>query len=338
MYSLAELMPIGSCCTRRVLWLAILAIGPVRPLRVPAPREDTYLRRSFLQASALCGGASALGAASLFAAQVHRLLEPAVAGVEWSDPLAASLRSSTGLEARLERRKLEEEWLRLRELRESGRIGRPQTEAAFAAVLDVRREIGAAAHLAEEHAGDWQRAIEEVVTQPLVRELEGAATLLASSPLLAADSRAAIGWQWGACGWRQCGAQSDAAQAICKLRVNLGMLTPLEARYYLDVAMRAVDEVLFIGASEGYVRRKDLPRAEYLPAATLDSILAVDEEGEEEGRRGAPAVSEGAHKVLGTRLRAEKMWADLEEAAIREAGELEGEGGGGLAWLMEDDD
>ena len=335
---MAGLMPMGSCRTRRVLWLAILTIGTVRPLRVPAPREDTILRRSFLQASALCGGASVFGAAGLIASQVQRLLEPAVAGVEYTDPLAATLRSSTGLEARLERRKLEEEWLRLRELRESGRIGRLQTETAFATVLRVRREIGRAAHLAEEHASNWQLAIEQVVTQPLVQELEGAATLLASSPLLDAESRAAIGWQWGACGWRQCGAQSDAAQAMSKLRINLGMLTPLEARYYLDVAIRAVDEVLFIGASAGYVRRKDLPRADYLPTATLDSILAVDEVGEEEeeGRRGAPA--EGPHKVLGTRLRAEKMWADLEEAAIREAGELEDEGSGGLAWLMGDDD
>ena len=40
----------------------------------------------------------------------------------------------------------------------------------------------------------------------------------------------------GACGNRHCGAQADAAQALCKLRANLGMIVPLEALFYLDVA------------------------------------------------------------------------------------------------------
>ena len=52
----------------------------------------------------------------------------------------------------------------------------------------------------------------------------------------------------GACGWRQCGAQADAAQSLCKLRANLGMVVTRSSPY-LDVAKRSLDEVLQIGVS-----------------------------------------------------------------------------------------
>ena len=60
--------------------------------------------------------------------------------------------------------------------------------------------------------------------------------LASASALIGPEGRADIGWQWGACGNRHCGAQADAAQALCKLRANLGMIVPLEALFYLDIA------------------------------------------------------------------------------------------------------
>ena len=71
---------------------------------------------------------------------------------------------------------------------------------------------------------------------------------------------------------------------MSKLRVNLGMSTPAETLFYLDVAKRAVDEVLLLGAAEGLVARSALPRSEYLSPAALDDILAVDEEEGSKGR------------------------------------------------------
>ena len=94
--------------------------------------------------------------------------------------------------------------------------------------------------------------------------------------MLSADARHAIGWQWGACGWRSCGAQADASQSLAKLRANLGMVVPLEARFYLDVAKRALDEILAVGVAE---RQLDaaLP-SEYLDKATLNLFLVNDDE------------------------------------------------------------
>ena len=92
---------------------------------------------------------------------------------------------------------------------------------------------------------------------------------------------------------------------------NLGMATSIEARFYLDVAKRAVDEVLLLGVSEGFVRKQMLPASEYLKADQLEQILAADDE---DGVGG----DGGGTKVLGTRLRAEKQF-DLEERVLLEA-------------------
>ena len=102
--------------------------------------------------------------------------------------------------------------------------------------------------------------------------------MLASSPLLSHDARDSIGWQWGACGFKRCGAQADAAQALCKLRANLGMFVPLEALFYPDIAKRAVDEILQIGVSAGYLPADALaPASEYLSRETLEMILPAED-------------------------------------------------------------
>ena len=177
--------------------LILFSLGVARPLRLPAPRENTLIfRRNFLlQATALAGGGTlSLGAAGLVGTQMRRLLEPARAGPEYYDPLAESLRSATGDAARLERKQLIADW---RTQRQEGRLGRAPTEAAFASVLRVRRALGEADALARAEADDWQAGVDALVAPTLVAELERACTLLATSPVLSDEARAAIGWAWG---------------------------------------------------------------------------------------------------------------------------------------------
>ena len=196
------------------------------------------------------------------------------------EPLLATLRSSTGSAARSERAALSSEWQQLRVAQAEGRIDRDHTTKAFESVLQVRLALGRAEELAQ---AQRLAKIDDVISRELVVQLERAATLLASSPELSPDARATIGWQWGACGWRRCGAQADGAQAMCKLRANLGMIVPLEALFYLDVAKRAVDEILQLGVSEGLLDGARLPRSTYLDAETLDMFLATDDESGDTG-------------------------------------------------------
>eukprot|EP00966_Prymnesium_polylepis_P104025 2408974-Prymnesium_polylepis.1 len=269
-------------------------------------------RRLVLRRAALAATASSCASIAGLVHQQQQLLGSGadMLSSEWQDPLALQLRSATGAPARLERRRLEREWRQLRANQEAGRIGRAPTEAAFAVVLRVRRVVDEAEQLARAQADGWSGALEALVALALIAEFESAATVLASSSVLTSEARASIGWQWGACGWRSCGAQADAAQALCKLRANLGMLGPLEALFYLDVAKRSIDEMLLLGATEGFVVRSTLPRSEYLSAEALNEVLALDEDAD-----GNDSAAADSHKVLGTRLRAEKQF-DLEERVL----------------------
>ena len=42
-----------------------------------------------------------------------------------------------------------------------------------------------------------------------------------------------IGFDWGSCAWRHCGAKADAQEAIAELYSNVGMLEPFECRFVL---------------------------------------------------------------------------------------------------------
>jgi hypothetical protein len=220
-------------------------------------------------------GSSSL-ALGLGASQISRAGSTAdLAGTEWQDPLGDELRSATGTAARLERAALEHEWQALREARDSGLIDRAATENALATVLQVRNAILRAEALARDRR---TVEIEPIITKSLVRDFERASTMLASSPLLSHDARDSIGWQWGACGFKRCGAQADAAQALSKLRANLGMVVPLEALFYLDIAKRAVEEILQIGVNAGCLPAGAIgPAPEYLSRETLEMILPAED-------------------------------------------------------------
>ena len=180
-------------------------------------------------------GISVLGpatASAVLVAQQARRLQKSTVQAEDSDPTLANVTSANDLAPR--RWQLQREWQQIR----AEPAGRVATEQAFARVLAVRQAIGVAEDLV---SADRLAEVGGVLDSQIIHDLESSATILATSAVLSTDTRRAIGWEWGACGWRLCGAQADATQALCKLIANLGMATSIEARFYLDVAKRAVD-------------------------------------------------------------------------------------------------
>ena len=226
-------------------WLTVVGLVPSlaassavlpAPLgRADRPPSPSRTRRDALQ---IALRAWTVGAGAAIAGLVHGEAErlataPRPDELREGDELYR-LRSQNELAPR--RAALDADW---RELRRSPPT-REQTAQAFEEVVRVRDAIREARALAE--AQRWAE-LGALLPADTVPALERAATLLAASASLTADQRAAIGWQWGACGWRRCGAQADAAQALSKLRANLGMVVPLEALFYLDVALRSTDEI-----------------------------------------------------------------------------------------------
>jgi len=285
------------------------------------PRSPRVPRRQLLNRvlQAWTFSAAAM-TASLLVGEWERVRSSGLVGNEWDDPLVKELRSATGAPARLERQRLERDWRTIRDAQNNGRDGRAPAEAAFATVLSVRQVLGKAEVLGRAQADDWAAGLAELITLALVEKFSHAADVLASSRVLSEEARSSIGWRWGAApSAREVGAQADAAQAMCKLRANLGMISPFEALYYLDITKRSIDEILSLGAAEGFVARGALPSSDYLPVKTLDQILALDEvDGDICLLRESTCDSDpNSHKVLGTKLRAEKQF-DLEESLLLE--------------------
>ena len=263
----------------------------------PSPQREMGRRQylELVQKALLASGCAATS--GLVFLQAQRMGEDATFA-EWEDPLLQTLRSSTGASARKERALLEAEWQQLREEQRAGLIGRARAEEALETVLRVRAAIRQAAALSKDRRFDL---VDGVITKALIRELEAAATVLASSSALSRDSREAIGWQWGACGFRRCGAQADAAQSLSKLRANLGMVVPLEALFYLDVAARAVDEMLLLAKAEGLLDDNALGASvgeDYLSRETLEMILPAEDVASGDANlpviRGGDTEAEGA--------------------------------------------
>lgn len=218
--------------------------------------------------------ASLAATAALLTAAASPLTAPATlrertVGMPPLPPELAELKSSNQLAAT--RRELVNHW-RTQPIASTG--------AEVADATRVLLTVRAAIRDAEEHARRkrWA-ALDAALPLSLVREMEAAATVLYRSGVLDEDAREAIGWPWGSCGWRRCGAQADAAQAICKLRASLGMIVPLEALFYLDVAKRAVDEMIGVAcgtaACEGGGPYTSI---DYMPAETLEMFLVRDDE------------------------------------------------------------
>jgi len=55
-----------------------------------------------------------------------------------------------------------------------------------------------------------------------------------------------IGFDWGSCAWRHCGAKADAQEAVAELYSNVGLFEPFECRFIIDIAERSIRDVLTV--------------------------------------------------------------------------------------------
>lgn len=58
------------------------------------------------------------------------------------------------------------------------------------------------------------------------------------------EARATIGFDWGSCAWRLCGAKADAQEALAELYNSIGMFEPFECLFTLDIVERSLRDML----------------------------------------------------------------------------------------------
>ena len=55
-----------------------------------------------------------------------------------------------------------------------------------------------------------------------------------------------MGFDWGSCAWRHCGAAADSQEALAELRNSLGMFEPYECLFALDIVERSLRDMLAV--------------------------------------------------------------------------------------------
>lgn len=87
-----------------------------------------------------------------------------------------------------------------------------------------------------------------IIRQPaLTTQLEQACSLLRRATFALSDeARSEIGFDWGSCAWRHCGAEADAQESLAELYNLVGVLEPFECQFVLDIVERSIRDVLAV--------------------------------------------------------------------------------------------
>jgi hypothetical protein len=110
------------------------------------------------------------------------------------------------------------------------------TKSAIHILCECVRAVQRMQALANDY--QWSSIRQTLQTKPM-NQLE-----LAASQLRRSDPDAVIGFDWGSCAWRHCGALADAQEALDELDHLLGILDPKEAVFCLDVVERSLRDIL----------------------------------------------------------------------------------------------
>jgi hypothetical protein len=82
--------------------------------------------------------------------------------------------------------------------------------------------------------------------KPPLQDLPAAAAVLRQIEGIEQQQESIIGFDWGSCAWRHCGAAADAQEALDELDQLLGVLEPFEAVFCLDIVERSLRDIMAV--------------------------------------------------------------------------------------------
>lgn len=133
-----------------------------------------------------------------------------------------------------------------RVVRWRGETSDMEQKQAIHTVLECLKCVSRLQALAEDYQWDMIRS--ELLSEPLT-QLEPAASFLRrkiDEPLIRQSGEGVVGFDWGSCAWRHCGALADAEEALDELQYMLGVLEPFEAIFCLDIVERSLRDILLV--------------------------------------------------------------------------------------------
>jgi len=94
---------------------------------------------------------------------------------------------------------------------------------------------------------EWDSLASSIRKPILHSELEEACGILKrANGFLSVEARDEVGFDWGSCAWRHCGAFADAQEALDELESLVGVFEPFECLFCLDVVERSFRDMLAV--------------------------------------------------------------------------------------------
>jgi hypothetical protein len=95
---------------------------------------------------------------------------------------------------------------------------------------------------------DMRRLIRDPILSTQL-ELSSSVLRRAATSIAARDE---IGFDWGSCAWRHCGAYADAQESLAELYNLVGVLEPFECRFVLDIVERSLRDIFAVVPNYSY--------------------------------------------------------------------------------------
>jgi hypothetical protein len=120
---------------------------------------------------------------------------------------------------------------------------------------------------------EWDDLTTHIRGPLLHSEMEQASALLKrANGFLSTQARDEIGFDWGSCAWRHCGALADAQESIDELDSLIGVLEPYECLFVLDIVERSFRDMLAVTTS---YQDPSISIPEYQPIQRMVSPCSV---------------------------------------------------------------
>jgi len=121
--------------------------------------------------------------------------------------------------------------------------------SAIHTVVASLQQVWALQTSAEDY--QWETTIRPQLRAPPLQDLPAAGAVLRATTNRYNSNdpdgiNLVVGFEWGSCAWRHCGAVADAQEAIDELDQLLGVLEPYEAVFCLDIVERSLRDILAV--------------------------------------------------------------------------------------------
>lgn len=126
-----------------------------------------------------------------------------------------------------------------------GQIAKEDVENAVDTILSSIETLNELKLKANEYEWDEMKSV--LISPVLTSDLQYSCSLLQQAKeFLSDDARQEVGFDWGSCAWRRCGAQADAQESLAELYNSIGLFEPFECLFTIDIVERSLRDIITV--------------------------------------------------------------------------------------------